>query len=249
MNFGKTTAINADTRIKDLLDCRQDQVIEALVKLNKNFSKLKNPILRNVLARRVSVREACRIAGCQVSDFLQSMSQIGFQVSELAQVEEKQVKSANLIPTENLVELDVRPILAEHKDPLKEILRYIKDLKPGETLKLINTFEPAPLISLLSAKGFAFGIENPAPDLYVSYFTKEENSETVNDIKDEEEAEEFDNLLSKFPNECIKIIDVRHLEMPQPIVQILNTLSHIALLCTHIFFVKLQKLNQDDKSV
>jgi hypothetical protein len=55
--------ISASTRIIELLNYNKTEVITALVKLNKNFSKLKNPILRNLLARRITIADACMIAG------------------------------------------------------------------------------------------------------------------------------------------------------------------------------------------
>ena len=63
--------------------------------------------------------------------------------------------------------------------------------------------------------------------LFISYFTKTAITDSLDDIKEDEEAEEFDNLLSKFPKERVQTIDVRHLEMPQPMVQILERLSHM----------------------
>lgn len=72
--------INEQTRIKDLLNFNQEDVIDALVKLNKNFGKLRNPVLRKIFAGRVNIADACKIAHAQVSDFMAAMQHIGFTV-------------------------------------------------------------------------------------------------------------------------------------------------------------------------
>ncbi|WP_449436878.1 DUF1858 domain-containing protein [Pedobacter steynii] len=61
--------INLNTRIKALLDVDREKVIESLVKINSNFSKLRNPVLRNLLARRVTIAEACKMAKCNPNVF------------------------------------------------------------------------------------------------------------------------------------------------------------------------------------
>ena len=72
--------INLQTRIKELLNFKQEEVIQALSKLNKNFGKLRSPVLRNIFAGRVTISDACKISGCAIADFMESMKQIGFSV-------------------------------------------------------------------------------------------------------------------------------------------------------------------------
>ena len=54
----------------------------------------------------------------------------------------------------SFVELDVRPILRAGGEPFGEIMGAIARLAPGQGLKLMATFKPVPLFSVLGAKGF-----------------------------------------------------------------------------------------------
>ncbi|WP_449436877.1 DUF2249 domain-containing protein [Pedobacter steynii] len=56
-------------------------------------------------------------------------------------------------------ELDVRSFLSRDQDPLKEILNLAKRIGVGERLKIINSFEPVPLINLLAEKGFCISLK------------------------------------------------------------------------------------------
>lgn len=50
--------------------------------------------------------------------------------------------------------LDVRPLLAQGVDPLDQVLAALSELGPGATLKIRAPFRPAPLIALLSGRGY-----------------------------------------------------------------------------------------------
>ncbi len=55
--------------------------------------------------------------------------------------------------------LDVRPLLAQGKEPLTAIRARLEALAPGEGLTVIAPFLPAPLIELLRSEGWWAAIE------------------------------------------------------------------------------------------
>lgn len=226
--------ISSSTRIFELLNYNKDGVIDALVNLNKNFSKLKNPILRNLLARRVTIADACKIAGCTISDFMERMKQIGFSV-DTDQSDEVQLSQPNseIKKSDNYLELDVRPILAQDQDPLKEILASINKLEENQGLKLLNTFEPLPLIHLLTDKGFLHFVETVDNNTVITYFNRAPSveKEIISLPTDEFTVNEepFDNLLAAIAPAKIKYLDVRQLEMPKPMLSILEQTQHLAI--------------------
>jgi uncharacterized protein (DUF2249 family) len=227
-------SISDKTRIIELLNDNKTAVIDALVNLNKNFSKLKNPILRNLLARRVTIADACKIAGCTIPDFMESMKQIGFSVDEeQSKVEQLSQSISTGQEPDSYLELDVRPILARDKDPLKEILASINKLNENLGLKLINTFEPLPLIHLLADKGFAHSIKFVDDNTVITYFNKVATAEKeiISFPADELTAddEQFDNLLATIAMDKIEYLDVRQLEMPKPMLSILEQTPHLAV--------------------
>ena len=165
--------ITSKTTIKELLDEDKDRVINALVKLNSNFSKLRNPVLRNLMAKRVTIAEACKMAGCTLQDFMTDMQNIGVDIGTEDAAAPVTVKESPAIKkSRSFVELDVRPILAENRDPLKTILATINNLRGDEGLKLVNTFEPVPLIHLLSERGFTHFVVKPDNSTVITYFNR-----------------------------------------------------------------------------
>lgn len=51
-------------------------------------------------------------------------------------------------------ELDVRPILRAGGEPFTVIMNAVKELAPGQALRLLATFEPVPLYAVLGKRGF-----------------------------------------------------------------------------------------------
>ena len=227
--------ISERTKISTLLKANP-LVIETLTALNPHFAKLKNPILRNLLAGRVSIADACRIGGCGLNEFLDKMSAIGFEVREAVQSinsEPGMVPAANSLEfTKNLkvIELDVRPVLALKQDPLKSILNSISSLNQDECLKIINTFEPVPLISMLSKKGFGYYTERPDPETVITWFVRTATGKTdlesvpLSPIRRAAD-EEFERMVKSFSQDKLITIDVRELEMPLPMISILEQLK------------------------
>ena len=58
------------------------------------------------------------------------------------------------IQADIIIELDVRPVIESGKDPLNIIVQKVKNLQTGDVLKIVNSFEPTPLIHLLGNQGF-----------------------------------------------------------------------------------------------
>jgi uncharacterized protein (DUF2249 family) len=225
--------ISAQTKISQLLEGDHDLVINTMIGLNKRFSKLKNPLLRKLLVKRVTIADACKISKTEISDFMQSMKQIGFRVSDETDVEDKPFADTGIFPEPpDYLNLDVRPILAQDKDPLKEILACIKQLKEGQGLKLINTFEPLPLIHLLADKGFSYRVEQPDTNTVITYFSRSVLADTDNltiPVTEPplDDNAQFDLILSSFGSDKMNYIDVRNLDMPKPMLAILEQVQSL----------------------
>lgn len=56
--------------------------------------------------------------------------------------------------TTQLAELDVRPTLRNGGEPFQQIMDAVGALAPGQGLRLLATFKPVPLFSVLGSKGF-----------------------------------------------------------------------------------------------
>jgi hypothetical protein len=72
--------INADTKIGAILK-ENPEALEAIVSISTRFEKLRNPLLRKIMAPRTTLSMASRVGGCSVSDFLKNSSRWVFNLS------------------------------------------------------------------------------------------------------------------------------------------------------------------------
>ena len=128
--------------------------------------------------------------------------------------------------TKNIVSLDVRPTLASGEDPFNIIMNAVKILKDEETLQIINSFEPIPLIKKLQAKGYASWTERPVEGEVHTFFKLNKTEWVDNEIEEsvKKSKKSFEVELAYFGSN-IKKIDVRGLEMPEPMVEILKEIE------------------------
>jgi len=221
--------INANTKIAAIL--KQDaRTLDVLVCISPAFRKLRNPVLRKLMAGRTSITTAARLGGCTVEDFFKRLEPLGFKVDGQAQLEGAKQQAVPAFVTtltkEKLVEIDVRPVLEAGSDPLAMILGKLKTLQPGWVLKLTNSFEPTPLLSLLQKKGFRTYVNHVNENLVETYVCKLETSGNVLADVESPVVGDWENIQKAFDGK-LEAIDVRHLEMPQPMLTILAALDQL----------------------
>jgi uncharacterized protein (DUF2249 family) len=218
--------INENTRVSELINYNEDS-IDAIASINKLFKKLKNPVLRKVLAKRVSISDAAKVGGAKVEDFYKVLKPLGFESETIDFAKEEkpntQYKFNNMnienIDPQTITELDVRDEIAGGNDPFAIIMDAIKVLPEGNTLKLINVFEPIPLINKLNKKGYESFVDSSQAGMIITYFHKKEEM----DLDEETRFASKDTFekVKAFYGDKIVEIDVRGLEMPEPMVQTL----------------------------
>jgi uncharacterized protein (DUF2249 family) len=218
--------INANTKIAPILK-QNARALEAIISISNKFEKLRNPLLRKVMAGRTTLAMASKFGGCRVDDFYEKLEPLGFEIDRQTKPVEEKKKHVpqfiHSIPKEKLKELDVRPVIASGRDPLNIIMQKVKTIEAGEVLKIINTFEPTPLMMLLQKRGFETYADKISDDHVETYFYKSKAHQP--EIKSgAPQAPDWEQLLQKFADK-IKSIDVRHLPMPQPMITILETLD------------------------
>jgi uncharacterized protein (DUF2249 family) len=221
--------INADTKIAALLK-QSPASLDAIVSINSKFEKLRNPLLRKLMAGRTSIRMAAKISGNSVEDFFSKLKPLGFTIdsTKSKDINEERPKLPaffNSLKPEQITEFDVRSIIEADEDPLPEIVKKVKEIKPGGTLKIINSFEPTPLILLLKKQGFDSYADVINDQLVETYFYKTTN-EVVEINETEKRSKDWDELVEKFGNKT-QNIDVRKLEMPGPMMAILDALEKL----------------------
>jgi|SRR5690606_6322096 len=229
--------INERTKIAALLKHHPD-ALETIVTLSPDFKKLRNPVLRALMAGRTTIAMASKIGGCEPADFFKALTPLGFEVDQSQTAAPSETVPENTpkpeylqnIPPDRLINFDVRAMLAEGNDPLKSIQQKVKSLHPGEVLVIINNFEPVPLIKLLEKQGFQTYVNFIDQDTIETYFYKvaAPNAPKAEgaDVGAEEVSTsgDWDTLLQQYENRRVEV-DVRHLEMPMPMMTILENLE------------------------
>lgn len=236
--------INEQTKISEIIKSNK-QAIEIIAQINSNFKKLKNPVLRKLLAPRVNVKQAARIGGVSSSNMLEALSKIGFKIENHAPKEtidtppiKKQIDMSHL----EKITLDVRPILNSGEDPFNKIMAQLKTMNKQQCLLIINTFEPIPLLNILKDKGYSYETTRPTEQEVhtVLYKTSEGNLEERKITKPSKDWT-FDQVEEAYKGKMAEL-DVRDLEMPMPMVSILEAVENID--SEHALFVHHKKLPQ-----
>lgn len=233
--------INERTKVSEVIKANKDS-IDAIASLAKPLAKLKNPLLRKVMAARVTLNEAAKIGGCTFEDMAAVLKPLGFEYLPENKTEivsdEKEPDWLIHLKDNQITDFDVRKILEEGGDPLKEIMIHFKEVTEGNALCIIVNFEPVPLISRLSKKGVQTYTRQISPQEFRTFFYKDAASfkQPNTEIKKpigkagdvfHDTEEDFKVICGKFDQEHTKTIDVRALEMPGPRMTILEELKKL----------------------
>ncbi|NOZ46882.1 MAG: DUF2249 domain-containing protein [Chlorobi bacterium] len=221
--------ITENTKISSLIK-HNPQVIDRISVINKNFKKLRNPVLRKILAGRISIIDAAKIGNTDIKSIIKAIEGLGFEYKDIFEKDNfntssKKLKMNNLKNAEK-IDLDVRPILEQGVDPFQKIMETLKDMPEHKVLHIINTFEPIPLINKLKSDGYVSYVEREDNGLVHCYLMKGNQQQTTPKPETKNTEADFDDKKKSFGNN-IKIIDVRELEMPEPMVVILQEIEKI----------------------
>lgn len=223
--------INSQTKIAAIIKAHPD-ALEAIISISPKFKKMRNPILRKMMAGRTSIGMASKIGECDVKIFFNKLKSLGFEIDVTETSNAKEKKSIpqfiSSLKMEQLIEFDVRPEIASGKDPLSIIIEKVKTIKVGQGLKIINTFEPVPLIKLLEKQGFKVYADVISDDLVETYFYKQGKGGAGNINLDKSNIASYgwEEVLQSFTGK-IQSIDVRQMEMPLPMTTILDALKNL----------------------
>ncbi|KAA9325676.1 DUF2249 domain-containing protein [Adhaeribacter soli] len=228
--------ISSKTKISALIK-ENPKAIDAIASINPHFEKLRNPILRKVLASRVTIADAARIGNASVADFFVKLQPLGFEPendsASIVKMQEPTPEPSTMKPSdlpEKVVKLDVREDLATGNDPFNLIMDALGKLEPNQALLILNTFEPTPLFSIVAKRGFTHYVENSGPGLVHTYLYKT-ISKTEEKVTEKPAAPAISGLtfpeaLEQFEGR-LQEVDVRDLEMPLPMMTILETLPKL----------------------
>jgi uncharacterized protein (DUF2249 family) len=121
------------------------------------------------------------------------------------------------IAAANQIHLDVREDIRRGQEPFARIMATVKALGPEQALVLRAPFEPVPLFAALGKRGFAHWTEQSTPDDWIVWFYRESSAGAA--VADARPAAPVSSDMA--------VLDVRGLEPPGPMVQILERLEKL----------------------
>ncbi len=223
--------ITEDTRVSDLLDA-YPQAVGVLAEFNPHFAKLRNRVLRRLMAPRVTVGQAARMAQVDVGAMLTVLARATGQAPPPVCCEGSAVTPArdsaperppllDQFAGDRLVTLDVRENIRRGQEPFARIMAAVKGLKPGQALLLRNVFEPVPLYQVLAKKGLEHWTTCGGPEDWHIYFYPSPTGSLGAPA-----AAAPGQVPAAAPGALPEIlVDARGLEPPQPLQRILEALA------------------------
>ncbi|NPA42681.1 MAG: DUF2249 domain-containing protein [Chlorobi bacterium] len=232
--------VGPGTKISELLKA-DEGMIDFIMSIHPKFHKLSNPFLRKAIAPRVTVRDAARIAGISTDEFLDKLAEKGFEIVREEAPDIRVVTECDIPYTRRLIRIDAAGMLERHEDPFDPVRKALLSLEPDQAVEIKLDFVPAPLIHIFGKQGYEHcTLEKDGA--YYTYFYKpaprktfwqkvkeflgipagkEEQPSTEGAVPDEAE---FERALERWKGR-MEEVDVRGLEMPQPMMTIQEKLK------------------------
>ena len=165
--------ITPKTKVLQLIEA-YPQLEEVLIGYVPAFKKLKNPVLRNTVARITTLQQASAIGDVKVEELInhlrKKVGQDTFVASEAGGYKTSKPEWFNEADIAD--EFNVQDMLDLGEHPVNQVMSDLKKLPEGKIYKLIAPFLPAPLIDKASGIGFSHWIQKQSNDSFVIYFRK-----------------------------------------------------------------------------
>ena len=200
---------------------RDIALIDVFVRHSPHFEKLRNPLLRRMMARLVTVEQAAGVAGVAPELLVRDLNAaLGVDAAPVTEPSRPAAPSRAVAPPAlREVELDLREDLRQGREPFARIMAAVGALASDEVLHLRAIFEPVPLYAVLGRRGLAHASRAHAAGDWSVWFWR-------GDVDAAEDAPVAPAAPAPAPGE--RWLDVRGLEPPEPMVRTLAALETLA---------------------
>jgi uncharacterized protein (DUF2249 family) len=216
--------ITGDITVARLLD-EHPELIEVLASHHPHFKQLRNRLLRRVMAPRVTVAQAARMAGVPAEELLTVLRRaVGESAPPPAASQPAAPQPSGEVgppraladvPEASRVHLDVREDIGRGREPFARIMAAVKALAGDQALALRVPFEPIPLYDVLGKRGFAHWTERRAADDWSVWFYRDSVPPVEPPVAPAAAAGGR------------TVLDVRGLEPPQPMLRVLEAIDRL----------------------
>ena len=137
---------------------------------------MKNPILRNTIAKITTLQQAATIGNVKIEDLVNLLrKEVGQDLISITIDTKYNTNQPNWFNITKIIkEIDIREFLEAGEQPVNQVLSDLNNLKINEIYKVIAPFLPAPLIDKASSLNFDHWILKQSDNLFWIYFTKKE---------------------------------------------------------------------------
>ena len=172
MPENKKLIISPKTRVGELLDA-YPELEPVLMELSPAFQKLKNPVLRKTVAKVATLQQAASLGRISVTEVINTLrSEVGQQLFEgnVSGDDIAYEKPEWFDPAKVSISFDASPRIDSGQNPMQEVLAHLEETKPGEIFLLTTPFVPAPIIELISKRGYSHYCIAPDQEPCATYF-------------------------------------------------------------------------------
>lgn len=241
--------IRPDDRVSKVI-ARDERLIDEFTSLSPVFERLRNPAMRKIMTRLVTVEQAARMAGVDPAELVDRLNRAigggsleagsegrnegtasppsddngieatGSALSATEVVGQGLPAVLRDLPPERLVDLDVREDLRAGREPFSTIMAARRSLPEGGVLRLRAIFEPVPLYAVMAKQGLAHWTERLAEDDWRVWFYPADLKGASVDAAPPRGQGEPET-----GGDDVVILDVRGLEPPEPMMRTLEAVE------------------------
>ncbi|MCK4751215.1 MAG: DUF1858 domain-containing protein [Bacteroidales bacterium] len=152
----KNLLITPKTRIGELIET-YPELEPVLMNLAPAFKKLKNPVLRKTIGKVATLQQAASLGGVPVAEIVNTLrAEVGQETSDKIENQEDIIyeKPGWFNEKQVRVRFDATSLINSGASPMQEVLTHLEKTGKNEIFLLITPFLPAPIIELITKKGY-----------------------------------------------------------------------------------------------
>jgi uncharacterized protein (DUF2249 family) len=238
--------IRATDRVADVLKA-DASLIDVFVSMSPAFERLRNPAARKVIGRLVTLQQAARMGGVEIDALLDRLnnheanpSRSGGEpvtrapaaagpVCDVTATVPAHPGALAAIAKSDIVEIDVREELRAGREPFSQIMAARAQVPAGGALCVRATFEPVPLYAVMQKQHLTHWTERRADDDWLVWFYPEMQAVAAATPSVSAATPAVANAapVADGNDADVRIIDVRGLEPPEPMMRTLAALEDL----------------------
>lgn len=148
---------------------------DVLIGIAPPFKKLKNPLLRNTVAKVATLKHISSVGSVPINELIGKLRKAVGQQTSSDVYEDEEYCGAQpdwFSPGKVALSIDEGQVEDKDKMTLVVILERAKRIQEGDIIELVTSFLPAPGIDAMKAKGYLAWTVKDGRESFRSYFLK-----------------------------------------------------------------------------